>query len=389
MTLEFTNNPNKDSNAVEKFTQELLENASRKHPTQEWVRIPADENSEFEGFKHTDKEGNVTALQIDSIEDPHIQLSLRCISSGGTSILTSTEWSTEKADNVPLKTLYSLLDERIPPISGIVPPLGKQDSQRCLPMLEQLISCLTMDANTTRSVTWEAHLCENGLPSYCAEGITGKDAKFWIIPEMVDEANDKFTFRYDLNNDEVLSYVQQVPAATHSPLRDLYHAVVSTDALPEITRVERYVADEKRHQFMQRLLNDNIEEKPTLLIGDIFRECNAGIVSNRYVEENTSRQPNLRSNADELKRLRILAVSTIEVLRRCKRNPNHCVFSSHVIDVAKKDGAPSRIRFSTSSLARISNAECTYLYEFYAGVPRKRAVNEAAVMILSAILRDY
>ena len=118
MIMQFTNNPYKDGSIVEQFTQELVKDASRKCPTRKWIRIPADENSEYEGFQLTGKDGSVTILQIDSRDNQHMQLSLRCMNSDSLPILTSTESSTEQANDVPLKMLYTLLDKHVPAMPG-------------------------------------------------------------------------------------------------------------------------------------------------------------------------------------------------------------------------------------------------------------------------------
>jgi hypothetical protein len=388
MTIEVTNHPYEGKNPCEAFLETLLSDAKNPTPSLPWTRIPADENSDKEGFRLVDEKGCLTILQIDSQDENHMQLSLRCLSSDGASMLTSTEWSTiESADN-ELRTLYALLDKQIPAASSSIE--RRECNPKCfLPMMEQLVGCLTVDAATLKTVSWTAKPSDSGLPAYCAEGRAGKDARFLIFPDSIDEDYTTFSFVYEVAGEEIFSITQKAPTQAHSELRNLYHAISEEDIPAELTRIESFVATERARQYLCRVLKDDFDQKPALVIGDIFRECNADAVAHQYVEALIKRQPNLSSNPDALKHYRIVAVSAIELLRRAKRQPNGSQFTSRVVDVAKKGNVPTNIKFSTSSLARISNCTCSYLAEFYSGVPRKCAINKTAVMILSAILRDY
>lgn len=389
MTIEITNSPYVGQNPVEAFISELIADAQHCNPAKPWKRIPPDENSAQEGFKLADSRGCETFLQIDSMDTDHMQLSLRCISSDGTSVMTSTEWSIEDSPDNPLRALYALLDQSIPSLIVGMNPSREEERKLYLPLMEQLIDCLTVDAAKLHTINWKATPSALGLPSYCAEGRAGNGTVFRIVPEELDEASDAITFTYEINGDEVMSVTQRAPREAHSPLRELYQAVAKHDTPSGMNVIGKYVASTREQQYLSRILRDGADPNPAVLIGDIFRECNAGSVTKQYVEEICKRQPNLRSNPDELKRIRVLSISVIEVLRRTKRQPNGCIFTSRVVEVSKKDNLPTRIRFSSSSLAHIANAECTYMAEFFVGVPRKHAANRAAVMILAAILRDY
>ncbi len=225
MTLEFTNNPCRDSNPVEAFTKELIRDASHKHPKKKWIRVSADEVGGFDSFKLTDDRGCITILQIDSKDDNYAQLSLRCISSDGASVMTSTEWSINYCDDHPLKTLYALLDARISTRSDIPRSMEMHGPQKCVPLMEQLICCLAVDAITYRTVFWKPFANSGGLSSYRAKGNFGKSAQFWIIPERFDETGDEFTFLYELDGEEILSITQRAPTAACSLLRSLYQAI--------------------------------------------------------------------------------------------------------------------------------------------------------------------
>ena len=228
MTLEFTNNPCKDSNPVEAFTEELIRDAACKHPKQKWIRVSTNDASRFDSFKLTDDRGCTTILQIDSKDDQHIQLSLRCISSDGASVLTSTEWSTNFSDDHPLKNLYALLDASISTVPSIPYPTEIHEAPKCIPLMERLVLCLSLDAITRRAVFWKPFANNDGLPSYYAEDNIRKGAKFWIIPERFDETGDEFTFAYELYGEEILSVMQRAPTSAYSLLRSLYQAIATT-----------------------------------------------------------------------------------------------------------------------------------------------------------------
>ena len=54
MTIEVTNHPYEGKNPCEAFLETLLSDAKNPTPSLPWTRIPADENSDKEGFRLVD-----------------------------------------------------------------------------------------------------------------------------------------------------------------------------------------------------------------------------------------------------------------------------------------------------------------------------------------------
>ena len=178
----------------------------------------------------------------------------------------------------------------------------------------------------------------------------------------------------------------------YSELRELY-ALVSyeKDAPPdEIVKndgIMKSTADKDERLFLDRVLGPDFPTTTPLLVGDIFRACNATSVVNMYLKEVQ------RGHCDtpDDKRIRTLAMAIVTALRNIKRAPTGATFTRKDIpEAVRKQRNLSRTIGCGASLYQIANA-----YTIWHDITpvetrcRKEMMNTLAVRILKAILKEH
>ena len=261
-------------------------------------------------------------------------------------------------------------------------------------MPDLFIRALLKDAQSPApALCWE-HVpgkTENDPGEYVVHGFAGSNAKIVLTRNDITDKRDCYTLVYYCRGEKNMAAQEMSILSEYSELRELY-ALVSyeKDAPPdEIVKsdgIMKSAADKDERLFLDRVLGPDFPTTTPLLVGDIFRTCNATSVVNMYLKEVQ------RGHCDtqDDKRIRTLAMAIITALRNIKRAPTGATFTRKDIpETVRYQRNLSRTISCGASLYQIANAY-TIWHDIHPveTVCRKEMMNSLAVRILKAILKE-
>ena len=283
-----------------------------------------------------------------------------------------------------MHTLYNLLEQKNPAVPETREISAPQQLIASV-VAEQLVSALTVDARNLKSVNWRPTTnTGQEYNSYHAEG-NSPGSKISIIPDCISDVSTTFTFVYEVEGQEIVSSSETAPAAAHSALRDLYYAVAGKDISlenPELTRISRFISSLREKDFLDRVLNDDFSQQPTVLVWDIFKRCNLHAVCSAYARTLAKQNPKVDWTTERMDENVASAKKLITQIRAIPRCPNGKLFKERTSKVRLN----SNMRYDIDTLDSIANSGCTILQEFYCGLPEKCAINRTAHLLLVAML---
>ena len=261
-------------------------------------------------------------------------------------------------------------------------------------MPDLFIRALLKDAQSPApALRWEyvPGKAENDPGEYVVHGFAGSNAKIVLTRNDITDKRDCYTLVYYCRGEKNMAAQEMSILSEYSELRELY-ALVSyeKDAQPdEIVKndgIMKSAADKDERLFLDRVLGPDFPTTTPLLVGDIFRACNATSVVNMYLKEVQ------RGHCDtpDDKRIRTLAMAIITALRNIKRAPTGATFTRKDIpETVRNQRNLSRTISCGASLYQIANAY-TIWHDIHPveTVCRKEMMNSLAVRILKAILKE-
>ena len=262
-------------------------------------------------------------------------------------------------------------------------------------MPDLFIRALLKDAQSPApALRWEyvPGKTEDDPGEYVVNGFPGSNAKIVLTRNDITDKRDCYTLVYYCRGEKNMAAQEMSILSEYSELRELY-ALVSyeKDAPPdEIVKndgITKSAADKDERLFLDRVLGPDFPTTTPLLVGDIFRACNASAVVNLYLKE--AQRGHCDTQDD--KRIRTLAMAVITALRNIKRAPTGATFTRKDIpDAVHKQRNSSRTIGYGASLYQIANAY-TIWHDIYPTetICRKEMMNGLAVRILKAILKEH
>ena len=378
--LEICSYPAGTENPTERFVRNLISEARKPAGEHQWKRLQAPK----EGFSFRDVNGGETFLSKDFQDEEHVQYSMHGFTPEGDAFVNGIEWvSAGREEESDLHILYTILEQKLP--VTLVSTEGTSKQQFMSNMAERLVDALTVDAHNLKSINWQPQL-NNGQRhcSYHADG-TSPGSKISIIPDSIGDDSTTFTFVYEVKGQEIISSVETAPVEAHSALRDLYYAVAGKDICeedPELMRIARFIASLREKDFLDRVLNDDFPQQPTILVWDIFKRCNARAVSGAFARTIAKENPDTEWTVERINHNASMARKLIDRIRAIPRCPNGKSFTEKMPRFKKSDPK----QWDTATLDTIANSACTTLSEFYCGLSEKCAVNRTAHLLLVSLL---
>lgn len=261
-------------------------------------------------------------------------------------------------------------------------------------MPDLFIRALLKDAQSPApALRWEyvPGKTEDNPDEYVVNGFPGSNAKIVLTRNDITDKRDCYTLVYYCRGEKNMAAQEMSILSEYSELRELY-ALVSyeKDAPPdEIVKndgIMKSAADKDERLFLDRVLGPDFPTTTPLLVGDIFRACNATSVVNMYLKEVQ------RGHCDtqDDKRIRTLAMAIITALRNIKRAPTGATFTrKDNPEAVRKQRNLSRTIGCGASLYQIANAWTTW-HDIYpqSTICRKEMMNRTAVLLLAAILKE-
>ena len=261
-------------------------------------------------------------------------------------------------------------------------------------MPDLFIRALLKDAQSPApALRWE-HIpgkTEDDPGEYVVTGFTGSNAKIVLTKNYLTDKSDSYTLVYYCRGEKNMSAQEMSILSEYSELRELY-ALVSygKDSPPDEgvkhDDIMNGAPDKDERLFLDRVLGPDFPTTTPLLVGDIFRACNATSVVNMYLKEVQ------RGHCDtqDDNRIRTLAMATVTALRNIKRAPTGATFTRKDIpETVRKQRNLSRTIACGASLYQIANAY-TIWHDIHPmeTICRKEMMNSLAVRILKAILKE-
>ena len=266
-------------------------------------------------------------------------------------------------------------------------------------MPDLFIRALLKDAQSPApALCWEyvPGKTENDPGEYIVHGFAGSNAKIVLTRNDVTDKRDCYTLVYYCRGEKNMAAQEMSILSEYSELRELY-ALVSyeKDAPPdEIVKndgIMKSAADKDERLFLDRVLGPDFPTTTPLLVGDIFRACNASAVVNMYLDEAKRRHYDVQGKEFDEKRVRTLAMAIITAFRNIRRAPTGATFTRKDIpEAVRKQRNLSRTIGCGASLYQIANA-----YTIWHDITpvetrcRKEMMNTLAVRILKAILKEH
>ena len=261
-------------------------------------------------------------------------------------------------------------------------------------MPDLFIRALLKDAQSPApALRWEyvPGKTEDDPGEYVVNGFPGSNAKIVLTRNDITDKRDCYTLVYYCRGEKNMAAQEMSILSEYSELRELYALVSYEKEAPpdEIVKsdgIMKSAADKDERLFLDRVLGPDFPTTTPLLVGDIFRACNATSVVNMYLKEVQ------RGHCDtpDDKRIRTLAMAIVTALRNIKRAPTGATFTRKDIpETVRNQRNLSRIIGCGASLYQIANAY-TIWHDIHPveTVCRKEMMNSLAVRILKAILKE-
>ena len=262
-------------------------------------------------------------------------------------------------------------------------------------MPDLFIRALLKDAQSPApALRWEyvPGTTENDPGEYVVNGFAGSNAKIVLTKDYLTDKSDCYTLVYYCRGEKNMGSQEMAIHSEPSDLRELYSLVSygkdsPSDEVVKHNDIIEVATDKDERLFLDRVLGPDFPTTTPLLVGDIFRACNASAVVNLYLKE--AQRGHCDTQDD--KRIRTLAMAVITALRNIKRAPTGATFTRKDIpDAVHKQRNSSRTIGCGASLYQIANAY-TIWHDIYPTetICRKEMMNGLAVRILKAILQEH
>lgn len=266
-------------------------------------------------------------------------------------------------------------------------------------MPDLFIRALLKDAQSPApALRWEYEpgKTEDDPGEYVVNGFTGSNAKIVLAQDYFTDKSDCYTLAYYCRGEKNMSSQEMAIHSEPSELRELYTLVSYGKHSPPNEVIKQAgamedITDKDERLFLDRVLGPDFPTTTPLLVGDIFRACNASAVVNMYLDEAKRRHYDVQGKEFDEKRLRTLAMAIITAFRNIRRAPTGATFTRKDIpEAVRKQRNLSRTIGCGASLYQIANA-FTIWHDIYPTetICRKEMMNGLAVRILKAILKEH
>ena len=262
-------------------------------------------------------------------------------------------------------------------------------------MPDLFIRALLKDAQSPApALRWEYEpgKTEDDPGEYVVNGFTGSNAKIVLTRDDITDKRDCYTLVYYCRGEKNMAAKEMSILSEYSELRELYSLVSygkdsPSDEVVKHDDIMEGVTDKDERLFLDRVLGPDFPTTTPLLVGDIFRACNATSVVTMYLKEVQ------RGHCDtqDDKRIRTLAMAIITAFRNIRRAPTGATFTRKDIPkTVRQQRNLSRTVGCGASLYQIANA-FTIWHDIYPteSICRKEMMNGLAVRILKAILKEH
>lgn len=266
-------------------------------------------------------------------------------------------------------------------------------------MPDLFIRALLKDAQSPApALRWECvpGKAENTPDEYVVNGFAGSNAKIVLTMNYFTDKSDCYTLVYYCRGEKDMATQEMSILSEYSELRELYKLVsYGKESPPDEVVKHNYimdgVTDKDERLFLDRVLGPDFPTTTPLLVGDIFRACNATSVVNMYLDEAKRRHYDVQGKEFDEKRVRTLAMAIITAFRNIRRAPTGATFTRKDIpETVRQQRNLSRTVGCGASLYQIANA-FTIWHDIYPTetICRKEMMNGLAVRILKAILKEH
>lgn len=265
-------------------------------------------------------------------------------------------------------------------------------------MPDLFIRALITDARSLEpALRWERvpSKTKDDSDEYVINGFDGSNAKIVLTKDFITDNSDCYTLVYYCRGEKSMAAQERSILSEYSELRELYElASRGKDSPPEeidnSDDITEFCSDKDARLFLDRVLGPDFPTTTPLLVGDIFRACNASAVVNMYLDEAKRRHYDVQGKEFDDKRVRTLAMAIITALRNIRRAPTGATFTRKDIpDAVRKKRNLSRTINCEMSLYQIANAYTIWHDIFPVETRcRKEMMNGLAVRILKTLLKE-